>query len=99
MTSRSYFKDMQQFIQNCAADKRLTPNTQLVYHTLTVLANRAFWAADFIATDEELMNITHIKSRNALTTSKNKLIALGYISCRGKPNKYTVYSPMVQKNR
>ena len=91
LSKDTYFLTMQEFMRHCVLDKRLSPNTQLLYHTLVQLANRAFWLADFIATDSELVNLTHM-SKQSLTESKRRLMSLGYIDCHGKPNKYTIYT-------
>lgn len=97
MTSKTYFQDMHQFLINCIDDKRLTPKTQLVYRTLVALYNRAYWTANFVVTDSELMTITHIKSKDDLNGIKSKLKDMGYISYFGRPSKYTIYSPADQK--
>ena len=90
MNGKSYFKEMRQFMRNCTWDKRLNPLTQLVYRVLCDAANLNYWSASFILTDSDLMNITHIKSKETLQGIKQRLIALGYITYSGNPKAYSI---------
>ena len=90
MNGKSYFKEMQQFVRNCTNDKRLNPLTQLVYRVLCDAANKNYWSDSFVITDSELMNITHIKSKQTLQGIKQRLISLGYIAYSGKPKAYSI---------
>lgn len=95
MTSRTYFKDMQQFLYNCRYDKRLQPRTQLVYRVLADLANKHFWTYPFAVSELDLKAITHINSNDDLRKAKQALKNMGYIDFYGKPSNYTIYSPRV----
>ena len=91
LTVESHFQTLREFTNRCRRDKRLTPATQLVYRVLIDLANSSYWAETFVASDETLIEITHL-SKQAVTVSKQRLKNLGYLTFRGKPSRYSVYT-------
>lgn len=95
--NRNLFQSLRDFTAACRADKRITPHTQLVYRVLIDLANCAYWASPFEASDSDLKAITHINSNATINACKRTLKNLGYIDYFGKPTRYVVYSPVVHQ--
>lgn len=93
---KTYFPTLRTFSEACRHDKRLTPNTQLIYRLLLEKANSAMWADSFSCSDTDLHELSHV-AKQTITDAKRTLKNLGYIDFGGKPTKYTVYSLVVQE--
>ena len=93
---KTYFPTLKFFSEVCRHDRRLTPNTQLIYRLLLEKANSAMWADSFLCSDTDLHELSHV-AKQTITDAKRTLKNLGYIDFGGKPTKYTVYSLVVQE--
>ena len=94
VNSTNFHQALRDLIQQARTDKRLTPSAQLLYRVLLDFANRNFWTYPFVASRDELKEVTHYTSNQDIDNAKRRLKNIGLIDFNGHPSKFTVYCPL-----